>query len=509
MNLGRLLLYPRSVRARLTLWNMLVLALVLVAFAAVVRTIAGRNLLASVDVDLRQRSARHLDFWANVPWASHETHAPDRIKNDPQLAQRRRFGGLAPENVTPAGRWRSPVAERVFDLKGMQSFPTYRGEPPWDPAAFRLAARGQGGFTMTLSGGVPLRVYSVPLRRKSGEIAGVVQIASGTEHLQTTMGNLDRALLMLLPLGLLAAGFSGMFLTGRALRPVRQMTQAASLIGGRDLSERLPVTGEDEFSELAATMNKMLARLEASFEQQQRFTADASHELRTPLTVVKSVASRFLSKKDMPDDYRRGMERLDRAAGVMEGVVQDMLLLARSDSGQVQLIMCPVPLSAVIQAAVACVPADGGPSVQNEVLEGSPVVLGDASHLTRLFSNLLNNAVRHTPPGGVVTIYAKEDRDRVIVTVADTGTGIPAEHLPHVTERFYRVDTARARADGGTGLGLAICKTIVEAHGGHMEVESVEGKGTTVTIDLAKAELPTDRAAAPKPSDKTPAIAKD
>jgi len=484
MNLSKLPFSPRTVRARLTLWNVLVLTLVLVTLAGVLRTIAGRNLLAAVDEDLHRRSARHLDFWANISWASHETHNPATRGNGPQSSMVRRFGGLSPENVGPAGQWRTPVAERVFDLKGMQSYPTYQGEPPWDRAAFTRATVGRAGYTVVRTAGVPLRVYSVPLRRKSGVMAGVVQIASGLEPLERTMGNLDRGLLTVVPLGMLGAWFGGMFLTGRVLRPVRQITRATGRIGARDLSERLPVTGDDEFSELARTVNTMLARLESSFEQQRRFTADASHELRTPLTVVKSVASRFLSRRDLPEDYRRGLERLDSAAGVMEGVVQDLLLLARSDSGQLHLNVSPQSLSTVLKAALACVLPEGGPTVRNEVPEDGTIILGDASHLARLFSNLLNNAIRHTPPEGSIILSARESGDRVFVTVADTGTGISAEHLPHVTERFYRVDTARSRAEGGTGLGLAICKSIAEAHGGQIRVESDQEKGTTVTVSL-------------------------
>jgi signal transduction histidine kinase len=492
MSFATRVLHLRTVRARLTLWNVLTLGLVLVILAGVLRTITGSNLLSSVDVDLRQRSIRHVAYWANVPSASHETHAPERIEKDPQLAMRRTFGGMAPEIVRPGGSWRTPVAERVFDLNGVQSFPTYHGQPPWDLDAFRRAVQGQAGFSMARSESVPLRIYSAPLRRKSGEMAGVVQIASGMEHLETAMGNLDRALLMLLPLGLIAAWFSGMFLTGRALRPVRRITQAAGRIGARDLSERLPVSGDDEFSELAATMNTMLGRLEHSFEQQRRFTADASHELRTPLTVVKSVASRLLSKKDLPEEYRPSMERLDRAAAVMDSVVSDLLLLARSDAGQMELHVSPQPLSCIIDAALACVPLGSGPAIRNKVSEGSLSVMGDQSQLSRLFANLLNNAVRHTPSSGSITISARQVQGRVVVTVADTGTGIAAAHLPHVTERFYRVDTARTRAEGGTGLGLAICKTIADAHGGHMEIASVEGMGTSVNIGLPAVVAPTD-----------------
>jgi signal transduction histidine kinase len=179
------------------------------------------------------------------------------------------------------------------------------------------------------------------------------------------------------------------------------------------------------------------------------------------------------------------MERLDRAAGAMDKVVQDLLLLARSDGGQLRFQLSPVSLRSVLETALACVPFENGPAVHNEVCASSLAVLGDAGHLTRLFSNLLDNAHRHTPPDGRVTVSARQEGERrVVVTISDTGAGIPPEHLPHVTERFYRVDTARARAQGGTGLGLAICQSIAAAHGGEMRIESAEGQGTRVHVLL-------------------------
>jgi signal transduction histidine kinase len=275
-----------------------------------------------------------------------------------------------------------------------------------------------------------------------------------------------------------------MLLTGRMMRPLREITSAAGTVGARDLSLRLDGSGQDEFSELATTFNGMLARLEDAFEKQARFTADASHELRTPLTVIKSVSSRLLARSDMPAEYRRGLERLDRASNVMESVVGDLLLIARSDAGQLPLSVVPVPISCVLAAALACLPSEGGPSILYNDPEPSPVVPGDASQLTRLFSNLLMNASQHTPPDGKIGLHVSENAGKVVVEIADTGTGIPAEHVAHVTERFYRVDSARSRTEGGTGLGLAICKSIAEAHGGSLSIESAEGQGTTVSVTL-------------------------
>ncbi len=508
----RMLPYPRTVRARLTLWNVLVLGCVLLALGGILRTIVARNLLASVDADLIARAAHHVGFWANMPPQGYRSsplpqnqdpresrrgnRGPNRLQDRPWSLpmpwQRQtdghtaapRSNGPPPEPVGKRTPWQTPVAERVYDLNGRESWPAHKYTFPWDRHAFDRAARGQATFSEAFDGDIPLRVYSAPLRLRSKQIAGVAQIASSTEQIEHALSNLDKALLTLVPLGLAAAWGGGMFLTGRMLRPLREVTRAAGHIGVEDLSKRLAVGGEDEFSELAATFNGMLARLEVSFEQQRRFTADASHELRTPLTVIKSVASRFLSRKDLPEDYRRGMERLDRAAAMMDRVVRDLLLLARSDAGRLELHLCPTPLAEVLDAAIACMPLEGAPTLRNEVMGFSHIIHGDQNHLTRLFMNLLDNSVRHTPAAGSITVSSRREGAFVVVTIADTGTGIPAEHLPYITERFYRLDEARARAQGGTGLGLTICRSIVEAHGGEMHIESVEGQGTTVVVFL-------------------------
>jgi two-component system OmpR family sensor kinase len=307
------------------------------------------------------------------------------------------------------------------------------------------------------------------------------------------------------PLALLAAALGGALLTDRALRPVRQITQAAAQIGASDLSDRLPVKGQDEFSELAATFNGMLSRLEQAFtqlaqalEQQQRFTADASHELRTPLTIIKANTSLALEEERSNVEYRRALEAADRAADTTNRIVQDLLLLARGDVGQLGVDRRPTRIGELLQRAAEPFRGSHIPPISVELSDPSLAVAADPHHLVRLFGNLLENAVRHTPPTGRITVSAHDEEDSVVVRVEDTGEGIAPEHLPHVCERFYRVDAARTRRHGGTGLGLAICQSIVEAHHGSLTLESVVGEGTTVTVRLpGPASVTWDDAALP------------
>jgi signal transduction histidine kinase len=278
-----------------------------------------------------------------------------------------------------------------------------------------------------------------------------------------------------------------MFLTGRALQPVRRVREAAQAIGAQDLSRRLPVSGRDEFSDLAATFNAMIARLEQAFDQQKRLVADTSHELRTPLTTIKGTTSLALSGERSIAELQHSLEAVDRAADLMSRTVQDLLLLARSDSGEIEVAREPISIAEVLADAVDAVQGREGPAVDLTLPEDPPDVQGDLHSLVRVFANLLDNAMRHTPAGGAITVSSRCVHNSVICSVRDTGIGIAPEHLPHLGERFYRVDKARDRSRGGTGLGLAICRSILSAHGGYLTIESKEGKGTTVTVTLPRA----------------------
>ena len=307
---------------------------------------------------------------------------------------------------------------------------------------------------------------------------------------------------------MLVAGLGGAFLTGRALRPVREVTQAAAQIGVNDLSQRLKVESDDEFGELAQTFNAMIARLEeafvrmeAAYEEQRRFTGDASHELRTPLTTIKANTSLALSGERSAAQYREALEAADRAADTMNRIVQDLLLLTRSDAGNLSLEQQRFPIEAPIANALDMVRHLRGASIELDLAPEALEVNGDLHHLTRLFTNLLENALRHTPPEGRIEVAARAaDTPQgrvVIVRVTDSGEGIPAEHLPRVCDRFYRVDVARSRAGyaggagGGTGLGLAICQSIIRAHGGEMTIKSEVDRGTTVMVTLPAAPAET------------------
>ncbi len=394
----------------------------------------------------------------------------------------------------------APYPVLLLDLKGRVLAPPNQ-HAPWDKAAGARAARGEIVFTNAALDGRPLRVLSRPFPQ-TGPPVGVVQGAYPLTEVNRALAGVSRSLLALAPIALLFAALGAALLTGRVLRPVGDMAGAAGRIGAQDLSQRLPAAGKDEFGELAGTFNHMLDRLERGFqekellveqlrhavEQQRRFTADASHELRTPLAVIKANASLCLQGRPKEEEYRQSVQDINRAADSMTRLVLDLLLLARSDSGQLGRNPITIAVRDLLERAAAHASHREGAPVQVHVVDEPLYVLGNEEELVRVFSNLLENARRYTPAEGKITLAARRSGNAVQVIVADTGVGIAPEHLPHLGERFYRVDASRSRPDGGSGLGLSICKSIVDAHQGRMVFHSTVGTGTTVHVVLPAAD---------------------
>ena len=511
---GRFLPLFGSVRLRLTVFNVAVLAMILIVLGTAFRYRLHADNLAAIDRQLADKAdsvQRHLPpdgplFLRRPPPPPPDDGPgpPPPNNNPPPEDNPPPDDNPPPANNPPADDGPPPPDEadngspfnlrpRAFDRQGQSLFPTPT-DRPWDThTGWARALQGQASYTQVTQNGIPLRVFSLPLRR-NGLVVGVAQAAISIAPLEDADRQMRRTLLTFIPLALAIAGIGGAFLTDRALRPVRQMTQSASRIEAASLSGRLPVIGRDEFALLAATFNALLgrleeafARLEKAFQQQQRFTADASHELRTPLTIIKANTSLALSGERTSDQYRGALTAADKAADRMNRIVQDLLLLARADAAQWQPHLVPTPLADVLEQAAQPLRLPANPTITIALPAETLEVMGDAHSLLRVFANLLENAVRHTPTGGQISVVATEGAQFVNITVADNGEGIGPEHITHLTERFYRVDDARARERGGTGLGLAICLSIVQAHGGTLTLDSVPGQGTTVTVTLPRA----------------------
>lgn len=329
------------------------------------------------------------------------------------------------------------------------------------------------------------RVYVMPVVDR-GALTGYVEGLAPLGRIDMSVSRLRTLLLGLSLAGLLAALAASWAVAGRALQPIGDMVQTArSIEQARDLSERVPMPPQhDELGELAETFNEMLASLEEASRAQQRFVADASHELRAPLTAIQGNLELLRRQPTMSANERQeALGEAEREAARLTRLVADLLALARADSGAT-IKRAPVDLdAAVLDALSAARPLAHGQTLVLETFEPA-TVLGDADRLKQLFLTLLDNALKYTPPMGSVTVDLCRNGSQAEVIVRDTGVGIPPDALPHVFERFYRADPARARDPGGTGLGLAIAHWIVEQHGGAIRAASQPGQGTTVTVTL-------------------------
>lgn len=513
-----------SVRTQLVAWNSIALLLLLSIMGLVVRYSVKALMTRSISNELAHRvhmlegpgpPPPHQDFGPPPgafaggdpnapphgmgPGPEREGQGPGFPGEGPMPPQEGPMGPHHGPGGHPPPHDDGPYPALAFTLDGKALMKRLR-QTPWDATAFDAVRQKVAGgtalgaatraFSSVDIDGAPFELLTEAGRGPQGQTI-IIQAPYPLTDVNLAVAELDRTLLALIPVALLCSALGGMFLTGRVLQRVSRMTLAAGRIGAQDLSERLPVSGKDEFSELALTFNGMLGRLETAFkrqekilEQQRRFTADASHELKTPLTVIKGNTSLALGVHPTAEEYHQSMQEIDQAASSMSRLVQDLLLLARSDSGQLTGDRIDLLVREILERAISAVKPLGGAPIHLQIDDESLCVHGDEAELTRVFTNLLDNAIRYTPVGGAITVSARRKGDFAVLCVADTGVGIAPEHLPHLGERFYRIDTSRTRPSGGTGLGLSICKGIVESHRGTLVFESEAGVGTRVWVTL-------------------------
>ena len=326
-----------------------------------------------------------------------------------------------------------------------------------------------------------------PSRRITVYRAALV-IARPMRDIETALNKLLQILLTAIPLTLLFSGGGGVFLAKRAFKPVERITDIAEEIGESDLSRRIDIRTNDELGKLASALNLMIERLEKAFARQQQFTGDASHELRTPLAVIQAESTLALQKERSPEDYQKAIGIITQEAAHISSIIAQMLTLARADAGKAHLKLDDIDLSEFIRDICSDVEilCREKQLALNTDLSDNLYIRADKRSLVRLMYNLISNAVRYTDEGGTVSVLLYKEGSNAVISVKDTGIGIPSHALTLIFERFYRVDKARSRSEGGSGLGLAICKHIVEAHKGSIEVESLVGKGSAFYVKFPK-----------------------
>jgi heavy metal sensor kinase len=455
-----------SIRAKLTLWYFSLAALVLVAFAVAIYLYFSRGLLNTIDASLRNHAERFAQAVGH-PSALDEPSQPGVLI-------------LAPQFVSVLNR-DGKVTDQIPDSDGHEV-------PVIKPALERAATEWSPQFDeVSLSPTEHVRIITWPARDEDGELFFVV-VGQSLRDVQRAQKQLILLLAIANPLALLLASLGGLWLASRALSPVDRLTRAAERIGRGNLSERVEEhRSQDEIGRLAGTFNQMIGRLEQAFERERRFTADASHELKTPLAILRGDIEVALRRERTPEEYRRVLQSSLEEIARLTKLTEDLLTLARSDAGESVLELEQVQLDQLASEArayIAPLADSAGVALSYEAPPSPIAVEGDQKRLKQLLVNLLDNAIKYTPAGGSARLALAVEDASAVIEVTDTGRGIPSAALPHIFERFYRQTDPRDSRVTGFGLGLAISKWIVDAHGGTIEVDSQEGRGSRFTVRL-------------------------
>jgi signal transduction histidine kinase len=351
-------------------------------------------------------------------------------------------------------------------------------------SAAQLLASRRGFSTVKIEGVGEVRLLTAAVALPGGGSA-TVRVGQPLAPVNRALDGLSRTFLLVGFITLLVAAAAGWFLASRTARPIRSMAGVAGGVDGGDLSARMAIseTRNDEVRRLAESFNLMLDRLEAAFEGQRAFVADASHDLRTPLTIVKGQLE-VLARQSEPDaaEVRRVTAQVTAATGRMERLVDDLLLLARTDSGAGAELERG-ELEPLLTAEAEAFRETAGRTIELGSISSRPVAI-NREQLARAISNLISNAVTHTSAGGRIQVSAVDRGDRVEINVDDDGPGVPPEMRERVFDRFARLDTSRSSDSGGSGLGLAIVKAVAELHGGEASCSDAPLGGARFTVSL-------------------------
>ena len=464
-----------SVRARLTLFHVSVMAAALLVVGGLIYVLLARALYNRIDQNLTDLMQIAMTSLAN-DLAEGQDVADAARSTAAELSSRQQMLLIYDDNgrlLAEGGR----DDDIEIALPPLETIPAGEVamltvvEPKDDDDRHRLAFR---------------RVTIGP-----AQVKYVVLVGSGLEPTDEELEWLREILGYVVPIALLLAGVGGWFLARQSLSPVVAMADRARKIGAENLSQRLPVANaRDELGRLAETFNELLGRLEASLMQQRQFMADASHELRTPVATTRTAANVALQQPHRnEEDYRETLEIVEQQAVRLSRIVDDMFTLARADAGNYPVRIVPLYLDEVVDEVVRAarvLATAKHVSIELNAINPAPFT-GDEDLLRRLIGNLLDNAVRHAPAGSTVRADLARQDGGFAISISDRGPGIPPEIQPHIFERFYRGDAARThtgRSDGGAGLGLALSRWIANIHRGDVTLVRSSDAGTTFTAFL-------------------------
>ncbi len=459
-----------SIRFRLTVWYAALLALMLIIFGGGVYVGLARYLKAKASDQLAFQARQIAETWLQRMNETGEEYVVDEID----------------EHLSPR------ATHRFIRLTRADGSVLYQSDPPrdgrFDPANVPPARPPyrEGIREQHWPGDVDLLIYALPAS-VPGAGTFLIEVGAPYNQIERTLQGLAFTFAVILPLAMILAIGSGYLLMKRALRPIDDITSAAESITSRNLSERLPVPGTgDEVERLSRTLNRMIERLERSFRQIAQFTADASHELRTPLTILRGELEVTLRQNALAPATREILESMLEETDRLSETVEKLMILSRLDSGQLKLEWQWFDLAELCRDTVEQMRllAEDKEIELDCFAPPRLEVKADPSRLRQILINLIDNAIKCTPSGGSVRVRLTQQADRAFIEVTDTGQGIPADAVPHIFDRFYRVDEARSRESGGSGLGLAITKMLCELHGGRIDVESRLGEGTRFRVTI-------------------------
>jgi heavy metal sensor kinase len=448
-----------SIRARVTMWCVLVLAITLAAYSAILLVSLARGLEAGVDRVIGEA-------------ARQATTVVQAAPSDADLAEEIRHLNVHTIVGVYDGADGRLLAGRALPRE-LDHHAALEAQP------LRMD-------TELLPDGTSWRILTQVVNR-SGQPDRLLIVGRSSAFVHVAVAELMLLIGVSAPLVLLLAVGGGIFLAGRALDPIDQITRTAEAISADNLSRRLGLRqANDEVGRLAATFDHMLDRIDRAFERQRQFTSDASHELRTPLAMLVSRAGMALERKRSQSEYEDVLRAVRDEGLHMGRIVNDLLLLARADAGNALGVTESLDLAELLESvAEAMRPiADQSSVALHVVAEAGVTIVGDQTRLTQLLVNLVDNALAHTPPGGTVELHTGHAAGAAVLEVSDTGSGIAPEDLPHVFQRFYRAVGERRRNHGGAGLGLALCQSIARAHGGKIDLHSEVNRGTRATVRL-------------------------
>jgi heavy metal sensor kinase len=447
-----------SVRVQLTLWYVAAMTIVLAVYAAAILAYVSRSASEALNQQLRG------DF----------QFAAAMVEQTPDGGITWSSEGSIDEERPWLQVW-SPEGELLYRNDQAEQRPV--------PARDLISLPDDTVVTIPTAD-VPLRVLS-----RRGRIASkpvVIQVARSEGPMRQQIRDVVLILLLGLPLAVATAGLGGYTVASHALSPIERMTERAQTITADRLSDRLPVGNPDnEMGRLARVFNATLGRLEASFDQMRRFTADASHELRTPLTAIRSVGEVGLRGRRDEVAYRAIIGSMLEEVDRLSGLVDRLLTLSRSETGQAKLSIEAVSLKELAESVSADLAVLAEEKTQPVIVEpqGSPQALGDRVMLRQALINLVDNAIKFSPNGSRIMIRVFESSGKAVVEVVDSGPGIPAAARDRIFDRFFRATSASADA-GGSGLGLSIAKSAVEANGGTLTLERSGDDGSTFRISV-------------------------